>query len=109
MTTAKPRSFQPAQTAQFSTVVDKVDSSGRRNTSIVEVLMGRPAGWMKELTGRSPMESPGKPSLRREVERGFWREVAKGVTSEEAAAAVGVSPAKSGLSLVPPRWWYAYC
>ena len=70
-----------------------VDSSGRRNTSIVEVSMGRPAGWMKELTGRSPMESPGKPSLRREVERGFWREVAKGVTSEEAAAAVGVSPA----------------
>src|SRR5436309_346866 len=25
--------------------------------------MGRPAGWMKALTGRSPMKSPGKPEL----------------------------------------------
>src|SRR5437667_7502584 len=32
-----------------------VNSTGRCNTSIVEVLMGRPAGWMKALTGRSPM------------------------------------------------------
>lgn len=53
--------------------------------------MGRPAGWMKELTGRSPMKSPGAPSLRREVERKFWVEVAKGLTSENAATAVGVS------------------
>jgi transposase, IS30 family len=33
--------------------------------------MGRPAGWMKELTGRSAMKSPGKPSHRREVELWF--------------------------------------
>jgi IS30 family transposase len=46
---------------------------------------------MKALTGRSPMKSPGKPSLRRDVERLFWHEIAKGVTSEEAAVAVGVS------------------
>lgn len=55
--------------------------------------MGRPAGWMKELTGRAPMKSPGKPSLRRDVERLFWRKVAKGLTSEGAAVAVGVSQA----------------
>jgi IS30 family transposase len=55
--------------------------------------MGRPAGWMKALTGRSPMKSPGKPSLRRDVERLFWREIAKGLTSEDAAIAVGVSQA----------------
>lgn len=55
--------------------------------------MGRPAGWMKELTGRSAMKSPGSPSLRREVEREFWRVIATGVTSEEAASLVGVSPA----------------
>src|SRR3954469_5739088 len=55
--------------------------------------MGRPAGWMKELTGRSAMKSPGKPSHRREVERWFWREVAKGLSSEDAAQAVGVSTA----------------
>src|SRR3954447_4447154 len=55
--------------------------------------MGRPAGWMKDLTGRSAMKSPGKPSHRREVERWFWREIAKGLSSEDAAAAVGVSSA----------------
>ncbi len=55
--------------------------------------MGRPAGWMKALTGRSPMKSPGAPSLRREIEREFWREIAKGLLSEEAAAVVGVSSA----------------
>jgi transposase-like protein len=61
--------------------------------------MGRPAGWMTALTGRSAMKSPGKPSLRREVERGFWREIAKGLTSEEAAVAVGASQA------VGSRWF----
>ncbi len=55
--------------------------------------MGRPAGWMKELTGRSPMKSPGAPALRRDVERLFWREIARGLTSEDAALAVGVSQA----------------
>jgi hypothetical protein len=59
----------------------------------MEVPMGRPAGWMKALTGRSPMKSPGAPALRREVERLFWREIAKGLSSEDAAVAVGVSPA----------------
>ena len=55
--------------------------------------MGRPAGWMTELTGRSAMKSPGKPSHRREVELWFWREIAKGLSSEDAAGAVGVSQA----------------
>jgi IS30 family transposase len=61
--------------------------------------MGRPAGWMKALTGRSPMKSPGAPSLRREVERRFWGEIAGGLTSEEAGLAVGVSQA------VGSRWF----
>ncbi len=61
--------------------------------------MGRPAGWMKELTGRSAMRSPGAPSHRREVERLFWREIAKGLLAEEAANAVGVSQA------VGSRWF----
>lgn len=55
--------------------------------------MGRPAGWMKALTGRSPMKSPGAPALRREVERRFWGEIARGRNSEEAGLAVGVSQA----------------
>jgi IS30 family transposase len=39
------------------------------------------------------MKSPGKPSLRRDVERLFWHEIAKGLSSEEAALAVGASQA----------------
>lgn len=58
--------------------------------------MGRPTEWMTELTGRSPMRSPGAPSHRREVEREFWREIAKGLLPEEAAHAVGASQAVGG-------------
>jgi IS30 family transposase len=61
--------------------------------------MGRPAGWMTALTGRSPMKSPGAPAHRREIERAFWRELAKGLLAEEAALAVGVSQA------VGSRWF----
>lgn len=61
--------------------------------------MGRPAGWLKELTGRSAMISPGAPSTRRSIEREFWREIAKGASTEDAAATVGVSPA------VGTRWF----
>lgn len=61
--------------------------------------MGRPAGWLKELTGRDPMLSPGAPKSRRSVERQFWKEIATGVSSEDAAATVGVSQA------VGARWF----
>ncbi|MFM9428825.1 hypothetical protein RCH10_005302 [Variovorax sp. GrIS 2.14] len=61
--------------------------------------MGRPAGWMQKLTGRVAMRSPGAPSLRREVERKFWKQIAAGVTSEKAAEAVGVSQPVGG------RWF----
>lgn len=61
--------------------------------------MGRPAGWMKALTGRSAMKSPGAPATRREIEREFWRVIATGVTSEQAAETVGVSQAVGG------RWF----
>ena len=56
-------------------------------------MVGRPAGWMKQFTGRSAMKSPGAPSLRREVERLFWREIGQGLSSDEAAVAVGASGA----------------
>jgi len=61
--------------------------------------MGRPAGWMRKLTGREPMRSPGAPSHRREIERQFWKQIATGITSEKAAEAVGVSQA------VGTRWF----
>lgn len=75
------------------------DSTGRRNTLTERVVMGRPAGWLRDLTGRNPMISPGAPSSRRSIEREFWKEIASGVSSEDAAAAVGVSPA------VGTRWF----
>src|SRR2546430_11641843 len=64
--------------------------------------MGRPAGWMTALTGRSLMKSPGAPSHRQEVEREFWRAIAKGLLAEEAALAVGASQAV-GARGVPHR------
>jgi transposase len=65
----------------------------------MEVFMGRPAGWMQKLTKRGAMRSPGAPSLRNEIERLFWEQIATGITSEKAAEAVGVS------SAVGTRWF----
>ncbi len=53
--------------------------------------MGRPAGWMTTRTGRPAMRSPGRPPIRRDVERAFWRKIAERLTSEDAALACGVS------------------
>src|SRR4051812_31686389 len=70
----------------------KADSSGRRNTPIrMGVLMGRPAGGMTTRTGRPAMRSPGRPPIRRDVERAFWMRIAEGLTREDAAIACGVS------------------
>ena len=59
------------------------------------------------------MRSPGRPPLRREIERRFWTKIAEGLTSEDAALACGVSApvgsrwfrhagGMSPFSLVPP-------
>ena len=61
--------------------------------------MGRPAGWMQNLTSRGAMRSPGAPSHRREIERRFWEQIRTGITSEKAAEVVGVSQA------VGSRWF----
>jgi IS30 family transposase len=53
--------------------------------------MGRTAAWMSTKTGRAPMRSPGRPPPQRDVERAFWGKIAEGLTSEDAAVAVGVS------------------
>ncbi len=79
--------------------------------------MGRPAGWMTTLTGRPAMRSPGRPPIRRDVERVFWARIAEGLTSEDAAVACGVSgPVGSrwfrerggmpSISLAPPSGRY---
>jgi len=46
---------------------------------------------MVTVTGRPAMRSPGRPPVRRDVERGFWVKIAEGLSSEEAPVACGVS------------------
>ena len=53
--------------------------------------MGRVPDWAAALTGRAVMRSPGRPPVRRDLERAFWGRIAEGLTSEDAAIAVGVS------------------
>src|SRR3954466_5418472 len=54
-----------------------------------------PAGarrqWAADRAMRAPMRSPGRPEPSRAVQREFWRLVASGVTTVEAAESVGVS------------------
>ncbi|MEF9901602.1 IS30 family transposase [Streptomyces sp. P9-A2] len=45
------------------------------------------------------MRSPGRPPIRREVERAFWVKIAEGMASEDAAVTCGVSP------VVGSRWF----
>ncbi len=61
--------------------------------------MGRPSDWMREVTGRAPMRSPGAPGTPRSVERLFWDKIAEGLLPTEAGVAVGVSPVKGS------RWF----
>ncbi len=49
--------------------------------------------------GRPRLRSRGRPPPPRQVERAFWRFVAKGVSSEDAAVGVGVS------AMVGTRWF----
>src|SRR5918911_985397 len=61
--------------------------------------MGRPRGWAATATGRPPM-SPGRPPVaRREHRQRFWVAIARGLSSENAGVAAGVSPA------VGTRWF----
>lgn len=53
--------------------------------------MGRPPEWAAALTGRAVMKSPGRPPVRRDLERAFWAPIALGLTSDDAARACGVS------------------
>ncbi|MFB4319881.1 IS30 family transposase [Actinomadura sp. 21ATH] len=54
-----------------------------------------PAGarrqWAADRAMRAPMRSPGRPEPSRAVQREFWRLIASGVTTVQAAEGVGVS------------------
>ncbi len=60
---------------------------------------GKASGLDDDVDGAVADEVAGAPSHRREVERLFWREIAKGLLPEEAAHAVGASQA------VGSRWF----
>lgn len=61
--------------------------------------MGRPSNWMKEVTGRAPMRSPGAPSHPRVKEGEFWAKVSTRLLPTEAGIAIGVAP------VVGSRWF----
>lgn len=54
--------------------------------------MGRPSEWMRGVTGRAAMCSPGHPGHVRAKEREFWSTIATGLLPGEAGVAIGVSP-----------------
>ena len=62
-------------------------------------LAGGRRQWAADRALRPAMRSPGRPEPSRAVERAFWRLIARGVTSEDAAAEVGVS------TPVATRWF----
>lgn len=56
-----------------------------------EVPEGTRRQWRADRALRPPMRSPGRPEPSRAVQRQFWRLIATGVNSAEAALTVGVS------------------
>ena len=60
-----------------------------RKTS--DVPEGARRQWRADRALRPPMRSPGRPEPSRAVQREFWRLIATGITSAEAALTVGVS------------------
>lgn len=55
--------------------------------------MGASKRRRSDRAGRGPIRSPGRPTAgRREHRQAFWKAIARGLTSEDAAMAAGVSP-----------------
>lgn len=79
---------------------------GRPMKELPAALVGARRQWAADRALRAPMRSPGRPEPSRAVQRAFWRLIAQGVTTEDAAAGVGVST-PVGVRVVSPRWWDA--
>ena len=69
-------------------------------------MVRRQQGGMIGADGRPTMRSPGRPTYPARGRAAFWGEIAKGLSTEEAAIAVGVSQAV-GQPVVPQRWRHA--
>src|SRR4051794_12727128 len=64
---------------------------GRGKTQVPELPAGARRQWAADRALRPAMRSPGRPEPSRAVQRRFWRLIASGVTTAEAASGVGVS------------------
>jgi IS30 family transposase len=64
-----------------------------------QVSAGARRQWAADRAMRAPMRSPGRPEASRAVQREFWRLIASGITTVQAAEGVGVS------SPVGIRWF----
>ena len=63
--------------------------------------MARPKRRRSDRALRARMHSPGRPTVaRREDRQRFWAAIAKGLTSEDAAIAAGVSPVVADIAEV---------
>jgi IS30 family transposase len=72
---------------------------GRSKTQVSQAPSGARRQWAADRAMRAPMRSPGRPEPSRAVQREFWRLIARGITTAEASAGVGVS------SPVGIRWF----
>ena len=64
---------------------------GRPRIQTPQTPVGARRQWAADRALRAPMRSPGRPVPARHVEREFWRLIAQGKRTEDAAAGVGVS------------------
>src|SRR6185437_14811437 len=64
---------------------------GRGRNQLPEPPAGARRHWAADRALRPPMRSPGRPEPSRAVQREFWRLIASGVTTVEAAEGIGVS------------------
>jgi IS30 family transposase len=76
-----------------------VAGAKKRTTALGSVPEGRRRQWAADRALRPAMRSPGRPEPSRGVQRAFWRLIAAGLSSEDAAAEVGVS------TPVAARWF----
>ncbi|OBA38440.1 transposase [Rhodococcus sp. 852002-51564_SCH6189132-a] len=72
---------------------------GRSNKQTRQAPVGARRQWAADRALRPSMRSPGRPEPSRAVQRDFWRRIASGATTADAAEAVGVS------WLVGSRWF----
>jgi len=72
---------------------------GRPRKQMPQAPAGARRQWAADRAMRAPMRSPGRPEPSRAVQREFWRLIASGITTVQAAEAVGVS------SPVGIRWF----